>query len=87
MHPKLQDQLFQEMRGIFPSCDSPVSVEDVHQMVYTEQFIKETLRLFPVVPVASRYATEDTDLGIFFILYELNSILTQKKTIIKIKKR
>lgn len=63
MHPKLQDRLFAEMQRIFPSCDSPVSVDDIHQMVYAEQFIKETLRLFPVVPVASRYAIEDTDLG------------------------
>lgn len=63
MHPDLQDQLFDEMIRIFPSRDSPVNVEDIHQMVYTERFIKETLRLFPVVPVASRFATEDTDLG------------------------
>lgn len=65
MHPNLQEQLFEEMLQIFPTCDSPVNVEDVHQMVYAERFIKETLRLFPVVPVASRFATEDTDLGIF----------------------
>lgn len=73
MHPTLQDQLFDEMRTIFASCDSPVGVEDVHQMIYTERFIKETLRLFPVVPLASRYADEDTNLGKFY-MNELHSI-------------
>lgn len=67
MHPSLQQRLFDECFRIFPSCNSPVGVEEVQQMVYADLFIKETLRLFPVVPLASRYATGDTDLGIYFV--------------------
>lgn len=36
---------------------------DLNELKYTEMFIKETLRLFPVAPVIMRTVDEDTDIG------------------------
>lgn len=63
MHPEYQEKLFQELRTIYPSNDSMCSAEDLQKMVYAERFIKETLRLFPVVPLVSRYASDDMYMG------------------------
>lgn len=63
MHPNYQEQIYEEVRQIFPSNNSPVLANDIQKMTFTDRFIKETLRLFPVVPVVSRYAEEDVELS------------------------
>lgn len=37
--------------------------DDVSMLVYTEAFIYETLRLFPVVPILGRILNKDVNLG------------------------
>lgn len=44
---------------------NPVQYEDLQKLIYLERVIKETLRLFPSLPLIGREATEDFDLGIF----------------------
>lgn len=51
------------MKCILGNEMKPVSSEDIPQMKYTERVIKETLRIFPVAPVISRYVKSDVDLG------------------------
>lgn len=63
MHPDYQEKIFDELSTIFQHQNSPVSAEDLHKMEYGDRFIKETLRLFPVVPLASRSATKDVQMG------------------------
>lgn len=63
MYPDYQEKLYQELRTIFPSSNSVCSAEDLQKMVYADRFIKETLRLFPVVPLVSRCASDDMHLG------------------------
>lgn len=63
MHPEYQEQIYEEVKQIFPSNDSDVLANDIHKMIFTDRFIKETLRLFPVVPVVSRYAENDIEVG------------------------
>lgn len=58
MHPDLQQRVYDEMVDVLPHIDSPLLAEHVPRLKYTDRFIKETLRLFPVVPLASRYADE-----------------------------
>lgn len=43
----------------------PVKYEDLQHMDYLDRVIKETLRLFPVVPVIARRLTEDLRMGSF----------------------
>lgn len=59
MHPALQERVYAELCTVLPHVDAPLQAEHIPQLAYTDRFIKETLRLFPVVPLASRYAAED----------------------------
>lgn len=51
MHPEAQEKVVNELREIFDTADQPVTAEDCSRMVYTDMVIKETLRLFPSVPM------------------------------------
>lgn len=37
--------------------------EDMSKLLFTERFIKETMRLFPAGPFISRKISEDVDIG------------------------
>lgn len=38
--------------------------EDLHQFMYLERVIMETMRLFPVAPLIGRLVLQDIELGI-----------------------
>lgn len=60
MFPEIQEKLYQEQVDVQKGGDGE---EDLHNYLYLDQVIKETLRLFPVVPILSRKLTEDTYFG------------------------
>ncbi|KAE8752497.1 Cytochrome P450 CYP4, partial [Frankliniella occidentalis] len=58
-NPEVQEQLVQEMHDLFGDSDRPASSQDLQNMRYTERVIKETLRLYPSVPLFARLVKED----------------------------
>lgn len=65
MHPEYQERVFVEVKLLFPE-KSPVNslnYEDLINMEFTERVIKETLRLFPSIPITSRKSTSAIDLS------------------------
>lgn len=62
IYPELQDKVVNELREIFVDGDSPVGQDDLNQMIYTEMFIKETLRHFPLGPILPRACDNDVAL-------------------------
>ncbi|XP_005105075.1 cytochrome P450 3A24-like [Aplysia californica] len=60
-HPDIQDKLYEEIQTVVTS-QSP-SHEELGQLIYMEQVINETLRLYPPVPLINRKASETRTYG------------------------
>lgn len=67
MHPEVQDKLFAEINEVFPDAEFEVTLDDIPKLTYTDMVMKETLRIFPVVPFIAREVTADMKISkIFF---------------------
>ncbi|GAB0090357.1 hypothetical protein DMENIID0001_050840 [Sergentomyia squamirostris] len=60
IHQDIQQKVLEEIMSVNPIPDAYVSFEDTLQFTYMEMVIKETLRHFPIVPMAGRHCMEDT---------------------------
>ncbi|XP_037269506.2 cytochrome P450 4V2 [Rhipicephalus microplus] len=63
-HPEVQAKLHEEIDAIFvEDVERDVTVEDIKQMKYLECVVKESLRLYPPVPLIARNVDEDMNVG------------------------
>lgn len=65
MHQDKQQRVVDEINRVLINTpmDAPLTYETIEQLVYTEQVIRETLRLYPVAPYLARECTEDTKIS------------------------
>ncbi|CAG4942456.1 unnamed protein product [Parnassius apollo] len=54
MHQDVQDKVFQEQEAIFGTSKRKVNKDDINNMNYLERVIKESMRLYSVVPLVAR---------------------------------
>ncbi|XP_036153660.1 cytochrome P450 4V2-like isoform X2 [Myotis myotis] len=62
-YPEVQKKLGNELDEVFGNSHRPVTLEDLKKLKYLECVIKETLRIFPSVPLIARGLNEDCDVG------------------------
>jgi cytochrome P450 len=59
--PDWADALVDEVARV--AGDKPIAAEHIDKLALTQQVVKESMRLFPPVPMMSRQAVKDTTLG------------------------
>ncbi|KAI5631853.1 cytochrome p450 domain-containing protein [Phthorimaea operculella] len=73
-HPDVQEKVYQELMGVFEG-DEPVRPDHLSRLPYLDAVIRETLRLYPPVPVITRQADRDTELPNGVVLPEGTRIM------------
>ncbi|CAH1380090.1 unnamed protein product [Tenebrio molitor] len=63
LYPEIQKNVREELNLVFGKKRGSVTLEDINRMDYLERVIKETMRLFPVVPIVRRTIHKDIALG------------------------
>lgn len=63
MHQEVQQKVFDEVQKVANEVENDeVTDADLHKLQVLEMVIKETMRLFPVLPIHGRYASEEVQL-------------------------
>lgn len=59
-YPEIQLKARKEVDDVFGMIDNePVTLAKLNELTYLELVIKESLRMYPSVPIIARLATED----------------------------
>lgn len=63
-YPEIQEKVQKEVDEVFAmSRSEPTTLAKLNELTYLELVIKETLRLYPSVPIIGRLASEDIELS------------------------
>lgn len=80
-HSSCQQKCMDELNEIFQNNDDRMpTMKDIGEMRYLEQCIKETLRLYPSVPIFGRKVAEDIPCGNYTIPSGSNVIMSPYAT-------
>lgn len=58
-HPDVFAKVRAEQEAMRPNLDAPITGEELNQMVYTRQVVKEILRFRPPAPMVPQLAQQD----------------------------
>ncbi|KAL5020898.1 hypothetical protein ScPMuIL_000053 [Solemya velum] len=64
-NPRVQDRVVEEVDRVVEN--RTCSADDINKLSYTKAVVKETLRLYPVIPINARVLTEDVVLDSYLI--------------------
>uniref|UniRef100_A0A1B6MFJ7 Cytochrome P450 n=1 Tax=Graphocephala atropunctata TaxID=36148 RepID=A0A1B6MFJ7_9HEMI len=73
-HPAIQERVYQEIVHIFGDSDRDATYQDLQEMKYLENVIKESMRVYPVSRFIARVCCEDITLKSGYVIPE-NSIV------------
>lgn len=60
---EFQEKVYDEIYNVLGDSDQTITIEDTTKLVYLEQVLRETLRLYPVGPLLLRQLQDDVKIG------------------------
>lgn len=85
MNPDVQEKVVQELREVYDSTDESIDYDSLNKLVYLDLVLKETLRLFPVLPIGARITSGEVQIGKLnmhsLLLYQTNLVQFQAITL------
>ncbi|XP_037044399.1 probable cytochrome P450 313b1 [Bradysia coprophila] len=76
VHQEYQQMVHQEIQETCPNNDD-VTSDDLNQLIFTERFIRETMRFIPTVPLTTRIAKSDFYVGKAYVPAGSEIIISQ----------
>lgn len=58
-HQEVQEKVYKEIIDVFGDFSEPITIAKLNSLTFLELVIKESLRLFPSVPMIGRYLREE----------------------------
>ncbi|KFO35136.1 Cytochrome P450 4V2 [Fukomys damarensis] len=74
-YPEIQKKVDSELDEVFGKSNRPVTLEDLKKLKYLEVVIKESLRLFPPVPLFARRLNEDCEVAGYKVVKGTEAII------------
>ena len=62
MHHEIQQNVLEEIENVIGLSNEEVDYEILNRLTYLEMVIKESMRLFPVLPLIGRHCSKNTEL-------------------------
>lgn len=69
MYPLCQEKLYNEICQIVPDESIGIRAEDLSKLSYLDQFVKETMRLLPTIPLITRHVSKELKIGKRIVIY------------------
>lgn len=76
MHGSVQDELHREVEEVSAELGDSITEAHLHKLSYCEMVIKESLRLFPVLPIHARIANDDIVLDDYTVPKGANIVIS-----------
>ncbi|XP_072932370.1 cytochrome P450 4C1-like [Epargyreus clarus] len=61
-YPEVQEKILEELHQVFGDEDRDATKTDLSQLIYMEAVLKESMRIYPIVPVTARYLDRNVKL-------------------------
>lgn len=77
-YPEAQQKVLQEVTAVLgEDREQQISLRELSELKYVECVIKETLRLYPSVPIVGRQLTKDFKYSEFYLYFIINKLFTK----------
>lgn len=63
LHPEVQEKVVRELKEVYETADATIDYNSLSKLKYLDMIVKETMRLFPVLPLSARKTTEEFEIG------------------------
>lgn len=70
IHLEAQQKVVDELREVYGSADAAIDYNSLNKLIYLDMVVKETMRLFPVLPFSLRVATDEFDISKYAQIFD-----------------